>query len=265
MSLRYGPPPSYPNLKVPGLNAPIPEGATFGYHPGGWGKPPVDIHGRPLYGDVFSASNKERENEVLLVGVDTTALWGQLESEEEDESSEEEGTDDEDGAADGDESGTITESGITSVSESGITSIGTGMETPDALELRKRKQQIEEAMDDDGEDHALYKVLPTKEGGGASVGFLAGGPTYDVGAAVGAGKKRKAVDGDGVDITMDPDELASMDEGKIKARFDAVAAEKAEARGSSGLSDMAADHIAKTAKKRKADSKKDKAAKKFKF
>ena len=25
-----------------GLNAPIPPGASFGYHPGGWGKPPVD-------------------------------------------------------------------------------------------------------------------------------------------------------------------------------------------------------------------------------
>jgi splicing factor 3B subunit 2 len=24
------------------LNAPIPTGASFGYHPGGWGKPPVD-------------------------------------------------------------------------------------------------------------------------------------------------------------------------------------------------------------------------------
>lgn len=50
---RYGPPPSYPNLKIPGLNAPIPDGCAFGYHPGGWGKPPVDELGRPLYGDVF--------------------------------------------------------------------------------------------------------------------------------------------------------------------------------------------------------------------
>lgn len=41
-SQRYGPPPSYPHLKIPGLNAPIPPGASFGYHPGGWGKPPVD-------------------------------------------------------------------------------------------------------------------------------------------------------------------------------------------------------------------------------
>jgi len=39
---RYGPPPSYPQLKIPGLNAPIPSGASFGYRPGEWGKPPVD-------------------------------------------------------------------------------------------------------------------------------------------------------------------------------------------------------------------------------
>lgn len=31
---RYGPPPSYPNLKIAGLNAPIPPGCSFGYHPG---------------------------------------------------------------------------------------------------------------------------------------------------------------------------------------------------------------------------------------
>jgi len=50
---RYGPPPSYPNLKIPGLNCPIPEGCSFGYHVCGWGKPPVDEYGKPLYGDVF--------------------------------------------------------------------------------------------------------------------------------------------------------------------------------------------------------------------
>ena len=50
---RYGPPPSYPSLKIPGLNAPIPPGTEFGYQPGGWGKPPVDESGQPLYGDVF--------------------------------------------------------------------------------------------------------------------------------------------------------------------------------------------------------------------
>ena len=39
---RYGPPPSYPHLKIPGLNAPIPARAKFGYGHGEWGKPPVD-------------------------------------------------------------------------------------------------------------------------------------------------------------------------------------------------------------------------------
>jgi len=39
---RYGPPVSYPGLKIPGLNAPIPAGAEWGFHPGGWGRAPVD-------------------------------------------------------------------------------------------------------------------------------------------------------------------------------------------------------------------------------
>jgi splicing factor 3B subunit 2 len=59
---RYGPPPSYPHLKIPGLNAPIPPGASFGYHPGGWGKPPVDEYGRPLYGDVFGVQQQDQPN-----------------------------------------------------------------------------------------------------------------------------------------------------------------------------------------------------------
>ncbi|GMF41974.1 unnamed protein product [Phytophthora fragariaefolia] len=68
---RYGPPPAYPNLKIPGLNAPIPEGASFGYHPGGWGKPPVDENGVPLYGDVFGkAAESETQTSV------GTALYG---------------------------------------------------------------------------------------------------------------------------------------------------------------------------------------------
>lgn len=63
---RYGPPPSYPNLKIPGLNAPIPEGTSFGYHAGGWGKPPVDENGKPLYGDVFGTSVVDLDVSVIL-------------------------------------------------------------------------------------------------------------------------------------------------------------------------------------------------------
>mmetsp|Transcript_39672 Transcript_39672/g.46370 ORF Transcript_39672/g.46370 Transcript_39672/m.46370 type:complete len:584 (-) Transcript_39672:201-1952(-) len=109
---RYGPPPSYPNLKLPGLNAPLPLGASYGYHSSGWGKPPVDQFGRGLYGDVFGrptvASNGLSGEAGLLtesgegsqmvtsdgkqVG---SALWGALptgvvEEEEEEESDESE-------------------------------------------------------------------------------------------------------------------------------------------------------------------------------
>lgn len=73
---RYGPPPSYPNLKIPGLNAPIPEGASYGYHPGGWGKPPVDEFGRPLYGDVFGTADADHD-EAEDVGVPKDK-WGQV-------------------------------------------------------------------------------------------------------------------------------------------------------------------------------------------
>ena len=48
---RYGAPPAYPTLKIPGLNAPIPEGGVFGTQPGGWGRPPLDEMGNPRFGD----------------------------------------------------------------------------------------------------------------------------------------------------------------------------------------------------------------------
>ena len=51
-------------VQIPGLNAPIPPGAEFGYQPGGWGKPPVDEQGIPLYGDVFGeAAGIESDDE----------------------------------------------------------------------------------------------------------------------------------------------------------------------------------------------------------
>ncbi|PSN40597.1 hypothetical protein C0J52_10357 [Blattella germanica] len=129
---RYGPPPSYPNLKIPGLNAPIPEGCSFGYHAGGWGKPPVDETGRPLYGDVFGAVPEEEE-------VDRT-IWGELESESEEESEEEE-EEEEEGEKE-DETGLVTPAeGL--ITPSGITSIPAGMETPEIIELRKRKIESE--------------------------------------------------------------------------------------------------------------------------
>jgi len=37
------------------------QACSFGYHAGGWGKPPVDENGKPLYGDVFGTKSSEFE------------------------------------------------------------------------------------------------------------------------------------------------------------------------------------------------------------
>ena len=61
-------------------------GCSFGYHAGGWGKPPVDERGRPLYGDVFGVEapvnpfEDEKPSE---------QLWGELDSDEESSSDDE--------------------------------------------------------------------------------------------------------------------------------------------------------------------------------
>uniref|UniRef100_A0A7S3P7K2 PSP proline-rich domain-containing protein n=1 Tax=Amphora coffeiformis TaxID=265554 RepID=A0A7S3P7K2_9STRA len=99
---RYGPPPSYPSLKIPGLNAPLPSPeCQYGYHPGGWGKPPVDPYGRPLYGgNPFdppgSDANKEDKAELVTSDGKTLAKveWGALPIGNAEESEEEESSDD---------------------------------------------------------------------------------------------------------------------------------------------------------------------------
>lgn len=82
---RVGPPPSYPQLRIPGVNAPLPPGCEYGFHTGGWGKPPVDQWDRPLFGDVYG---QQKEDDSLARGLmeplttDTTSRWGTLVAEQ---------------------------------------------------------------------------------------------------------------------------------------------------------------------------------------
>lgn len=99
---RYGLPPSYPNLRIPGLNAPLPPGAVFGFHPGGWGKPPTDEYGAPLYGDVFGIAAVDDSE--AYAHIDKTTKWGVLEPEEEVAEEEESESEDEDQDRDNEES-----------------------------------------------------------------------------------------------------------------------------------------------------------------
>lgn len=50
--------------------------AQWGFHPGGWGKPPMDDFNRPLYGDVFGVvqgAEIAHQNEI------NKDLWGEIE------------------------------------------------------------------------------------------------------------------------------------------------------------------------------------------
>lgn len=106
---------------------------------------------------------------------------------------------------------------------SGIsTTVSAGLETPDMIELRKRKTQIETDMESvGGEAPALYKILPEKA---TSVGssMMGSSKVYDITAAKRANLLHEAmISGtqSGIDMTLNPDEL-EMDSETLQSRFD---------------------------------------------
>jgi splicing factor 3B subunit 2 len=185
-------------MRISGLTAPIPAGAVFGYQPGGWGMPPVDEYGRPLYGDVFGVG-KEEDTEVV---VDRTTRWGELEDvEEEEEEGEEE--EEEEYDADGTE---------TPMTLDGVSTIA-GTETPDTIvDLRKRAGL--ETPDSFTSSRELYQVLQEKQVQGVTGQMFGSDRTYVL-----PGK------GD-VQISMNPDELEEhlKDKDKIRDEYDAATA-----------------------------------------
>ncbi|XP_055313252.1 splicing factor 3B subunit 2 [Sitodiplosis mosellana] len=269
---RYGPPPSYPNLKIPGLNAPIPEGCSFGYHAGGWGKPPVDEKGKPLYGDVFGTSSLDADSGVEEGDIDHN-IWGELESESEESSEEEEEDENEDIDAPLDESGLVTPAeGM--VTPSGLTSVTAGMETPDTIELRKKK--IESEMEDN-ETPVLYQVLPEKRGERIGASMMGSTHVYDMSTATGAKPPQNIAgahrvgDREGmVELALDPSEL-DLDNDAMAQRYEQQMREQQSHLQKEDLSDMLAEHVAKQKSKRKRQqgsettSKQTKKYKEFKF
>lgn len=246
---RYGPPPSYPNLKIPGLNAPIPEGCCFGYHAGGWGKPPVDENGKPLYGDVFGTSNLDNDSGLGEEEIDRT-LWGELEeeSEEESEESEEEEGEEDLTAPQIDATGLQTPGLET---PSGLTSVQ-GMETPDSIELRKKK--IEAEMEDN-ETPVLYHVIPEKRNEKIAGSMMASTHVYDISgsAAMAQAANRRAghVEREGmVELALNPDEL-EMDNEAMAQRYEQQMREQQSHLQKEDLSDMLAEHVARQKSKRK--------------
>ncbi|XP_052106749.1 splicing factor 3B subunit 2-like [Mytilus californianus] len=250
---RYGPPPSYPNLKIPGLTAAIPEGCSFGYHAGGWGKPPVDENGKPLYGDVFGTQSADFQAPVKEEEIDKS-LWGEL---EEESSSEEESSEEEEELPD--ETGLITPGPEGLVTPSGITSVPLGVETPDMIELRKKR--IEDAMDQGGETPALYTILPEKK---QQVGAAMMGSShiYDMTGVQPGAKKTDKVSTEGIEVALNPEEL-DLDTAAMQAKYDETMREQQSQLAKEDLSDMVAEHAAKQ-KKRKKQQDSGKSSKKYK-
>jgi splicing factor 3B subunit 2 len=283
---RYGPPPSYPNLKIPGLNAPIPPNAQFGYHPGGWGKPPVDQFGKPLYGDVFGvASGTEMPSEAQQQI--EKKHWGEMEEEEEysdEEESESEEEEEEEAEEEGVEEGGKPKARPPPL-ESGLVT-PTGLATPDHLILRKKDvmaAQAPPAYPAEAEQQPLYRVLPQKEVSVGSAAFGsahayvisgagAGGPAAGPGeedkkaakAAKKAGKQEavnliKSQKTKEMEFTLSATQVAELTDEKLEEMYEAEVAARAPPK--EDLSDVIAEHT----KKKKPASKDKKKWQDFKF
>lgn len=192
--------------------------AQWGFHPGGWGKPPMDDYNRPLYGDVFGVMqgaeiagqndiNKELWGEIEHVEVGeypSTSTSNPMSSSfhcplpcstltcpESDEESEEEDEDEpeaEDDDADGEPvrvppGGTETPSGMETPSglHSVTSTVPGGLETPDFIDLRKNREKTADMSAGPSGPRDLYTVIPERES--SSRGFMGSTTTYDVGGA----------------------------------------------------------------------------------
>ncbi|KAI1129826.1 hypothetical protein F5Y10DRAFT_143015 [Nemania abortiva] len=224
---RFGPPPSYPSLRIPGLNAPIPAGAQWGFNPGCYGKPPVDEYNRPLFGgDIFGIMQPNQPAPPSGEPIERN-LWGELQEPEE-ESEEEEEDEDEDeeeediGAGLQTPSGLETPGGITSTVP---TEYGTHTESvAGEMDLRKQRRgfETEESM----HPRAAYTVLQERQS--RAEGFFGSDRVYDMKNAGdmrvlgqeedGSRKRKKPGD---VDVSFDPDALGDgISKEEMQRRFE---------------------------------------------
>jgi splicing factor 3B subunit 2 len=252
---RFGPPPSYPSMRIPGVNAPIPPGAAWGFQPGQWGKPPMDDAGKPLFGgDIYGTSVLDEQQQPTHVGEPVErGIWGALRAEgesEDEESDEEEEEDEDEEEGDEDESGIQTSMTTASAMPSevgGTESIG------GEFTLRKQRKGIE--TEEPGVPRSAGQILQEKSI--SATGFFGGEHAYDLDAArrdtFGQQRKRKAGE---VELSVDVDQLGDddkLDKDALKREYESR--QRAEAAGQwqsidqEDLADMIASESRKRAKR----------------
>ncbi|KAF3050650.1 hypothetical protein E8E11_006454 [Didymella keratinophila] len=251
---RFGPSPSYPNMRIPGVNAPIPPGASWGFQPGQWGKPPTDDAGRPLFGgDLYGTSILEEQQQPSHEGepVERTT-WGVLraEGESEDEESDEEEDEDED-EEDEEEDASGIQTSMTGAASAMPSEIGGTESIGGEFTLRKQRKGIE--TEEPGAPRSAYQVLPEKNI--SATGFFGGEHAYDLDAArkdqLGAAqRKRKAGD---VEVSVDIDQLGDsdkLDKDALKKEYESRQRAEAAGQWQSIDQDDLADMIASESRKR---------------
>ncbi|WOG82553.1 hypothetical protein DCAR_0101718 [Daucus carota subsp. sativus] len=204
------------------------EKALFGYHTGGWGKPPVDQHGHPLYGDVFGLQLEEPNYEEEAE--DKTKHWGDFDPEEEEVEEDEEEVEVPDEKE--------VEDDVQSVDS--VSSTPTGLETPDVFELRKQQRKEPEKP--------LYQVLELKDAKIAP------------GTLLGTSHTGQSSD---VEVSLNPEELEGM-ENVLPAKYEEACDEKKLLNKQEDFSDMVAENAKKRQRKMKEKVSKSK-KKGFKF
>lgn len=151
--------------------------------------------------------------------------------------------------------------------ESVASTVPGGLETPDFLELRKRREPTNATQDGEEEEEdsgpkELYQVLPEKES--RMRGFMGSDRTYDVsaltrgggGAGAGAGGSKAPVLGQeergtkrkagGVDIALDAADLEGLTENELRQRYEAAGNQRGGTH--EDFSDFAAKEVAKRRK-----------------
>jgi len=212
---RFGPPPAYPDLKIPGLNAPIPPGHEYGYNEMQWGKPPVDRNGHPLYGNPFDTYYEPDYN-----NMGDGNFWGQIEEiSDDEESSDEESSEESDDKEEEEKLPEGVLSGTLS-GQSGITSgIGSTSGTLSASSQSQTDFNLRKSMDStpDSTSNQLYQVLQQKDNTIKSNEVFGSTHVYDI-------KKMDQADepssGRRFDMSINPDEIGQLDEQKLKRKFE---------------------------------------------
>merc|ERR550534_2620217 len=145
----------------------------------------------------------------------------------------------------------VVEAGL--ATPSGTASSVQGLETPESLELRKRR--IEADMEG-GETPSLpYQIIPEKQGGRIGNAMMGSTHTYDI----------KRATGTQVEMALNPEEIENMDSETMAIRAEAALREQQSQLAKEDLSDMVAEHAAKQKNKRKRqEQKEDPKAKKYK-